>query len=74
MENYRYVPHVTLSMDTPGRTEECFDLARRRWAEFGGPVRLEVSVLTLVQQLANDTWTDLEELRLTAQTPIGVRV
>jgi len=64
-ENYDYVPHVTLSMKTPGRTAECFELAKQRWTRFSKPMWLRVDRLTLVQQRADETWSDLVEL------PIG---
>lgn len=65
VENYEYVPHVTLSMGTPGRTQECFELAKKRWERFQDPIWLHIDRVTLVQQRADETWADLVEL------PIG---
>lgn len=61
-ESYEYVPHVTLSMKTPGRTAECLELAKKRWSQFTEPMWLRVDRLTLVQQRADEIWADLVEL------------
>ncbi len=75
VENYDYVPHITLCKDT---TDEevggFFDRARARWKAFGGTARVHVDVLTLVQQRADGIWVDLHDIAVGAGSPQGVRV
>jgi len=71
-EPFEYVPHVTLGQQLrPDTFQQCLELARRRWAEFGPPPPLRIDTLTLVQQRADGAWHDLAELALGRVPAVG---
>jgi 2'-5' RNA ligase len=72
-EEYRYIPHITLSHDVTD--EDCVKhlaIARERWAEFS-PRTVWIDNLTFVQQNSAGEWIDLAELTLGRPDPVPVR-
>lgn len=64
-EPYYYHPHITLAQDFDRQqVERLFEWTRRRWAEYRGPRRMAVDVLTFVQNTLSNRWLDLEEFPL----------
>ena len=65
VEEYAYVPHITLGQDLPPeRVAEYLETARERWRQFGVPPVIVVDSLTLVQQAEEGCWRDLVEMNL----------
>jgi 2'-5' RNA ligase len=64
-EPFPYCPHSTLAQGLkPEQVQEVYELALRRWKEFGGPHRFVADHAVFVQNLNGKTWVDLATLRL----------
>ena len=73
-DKFPYTPHITLCKDEdPARVQEILKLAQERWRSFGGGAELWIDTLTFVQQRADQTWQDLEDLSLGEPVPVRVR-
>jgi 2'-5' RNA ligase len=73
IENFEFVPHITLGQDLPaGRVEEYLELARRKWEAFKPAPPVLVENLTFVQQTIDGCWLDLAEMALGRREPVGV--
>jgi len=65
-EPYPYHPHITVAQQmAPEQVEGVYELARRRWAEFGYDRSFKVEAVTFVQGTNTGEWIDL------AGYPIG---
>ncbi len=74
VEDFEYVPHITLAQDlSPEEVAPCLEAARRHWAEFGPAPPIRVESLTFVQQNSDGWWHNLAELRLGSPEPARVR-
>jgi 2'-5' RNA ligase len=68
-EAWRYTPHITLARPTEGQDLAAnFDLASRRWEEFGHTREFTLDEVTFVQNTSGQNWTDLERFRLTPES------
>ncbi|MCB1021612.1 MAG: 2'-5' RNA ligase family protein [Acidobacteria bacterium] len=64
-DRFPYTPHITLCKDDdPERVHEILELAQERWGQFGSSAELWIDTLTFVQQRADQTWADLDDLTL----------
>lgn len=64
-EPWFYHPHVTLARQLdPARVEAGLDLATRRWSEFKPSRSFTVDHVTLVQNISDEVWKDLEDYDL----------
>jgi 2'-5' RNA ligase len=71
-EHYPYHPHITIAQNIPPEeTARMAPIARKRWAEYGGPRGFVVSVLSFVQQVAPSIWADVAALPLGVEVPVG---
>ncbi len=74
VEDFEYVPHITLAQELPPeKVSPCLEAARRHWAEFGPTPPIRVEWLTFVQQHSDGSWHNLAELPLGSPEPAGVR-
>ncbi len=70
-DRFPYTPHITLcTEDDPARAGEILELAEERWRSFGGAAEHWVDTLTFVQQRADETWADLDDLSLGETVPV----
>ena len=61
-EPWFYHPHITLARQLdPARVAAGFDLATRRWSEFKHTRSFTLDHVTLVQNIVEDVWKDLED-------------
>jgi 2'-5' RNA ligase len=66
---YPYHPHVTLAQNIePERVTACARIACDKWAAYSGPHSFTATELSFVQNVALDTWVDIERI------PLGVPV
>jgi len=66
-EPFDFTPHVTLAQGLTGEAaNRAVDLARRRWAAYGGPRGFLLDSMTFVESARLDEWSDLGELALDA--------
>jgi 2'-5' RNA ligase len=66
-EPFSYHPHITLAQEVPrDRVVELTELARRRWAEFGGSRTFRAERAVFVQNVSENCWVDLAEYSLGA--------
>ncbi len=64
-EPYEFHPHITLAQNlTSDQVDELSEVARRRWAEFGGSRGFRIETLTFVQNTLRHGWQNLAELTL----------
>ena len=64
-EVYPYVPHITIAQQLSEEdTQAVLADASQRWAHFDGDASFRVESLTLVQQLADNSWADLAPISL----------
>jgi 2'-5' RNA ligase len=64
-EAFPFHPHVTLAQDIPlVDVPECFELARRRWAEWKSKRAFSVEHLTFVENVDVDRWETVREFTL----------
>ncbi|MDP9054330.1 MAG: 2'-5' RNA ligase family protein [Acidobacteriota bacterium] len=67
-ESFPYHPHITIGQNIPPEeVERKAAVAREKWAAWTGPRGFDVSVLSFVQQVAPDIWTDVASLPLTVR-------
>lgn len=73
VEDFEYVPHVTLAQELPSteKVRECLDLVRARWARFEHDTALRIEALTFVQQSEDGRWHNLAELWLGRPQPVA---
>lgn len=73
IENFEFIPHITLGQDLPaGRVEEYLATARRKWEAFKPAPPILIENLTFVQQTIDGCWLDLAEIELGRREPVGV--
>jgi 2'-5' RNA ligase len=66
-EPFTYHPHITLAQEIPhDRVSELKELARRRWAEYGGPRSFRAERAVFVQNASGNCWLDLAEYSMGA--------
>jgi 2'-5' RNA ligase len=71
-ENFPYHPHITLAQDIPSdEAPRLAEIARERWAGYQGPRGFSVSSLTFVQHVAPTIWTDVAEVPIGVEVPVG---
>jgi len=59
-EEWPYMPHLTIvKMSTEAQAQNAYDVARNRWANFGGSRRIPVNELTFVREQDPNCWVDL---------------
>jgi 2'-5' RNA ligase len=59
-EEWPYMPHLTIvKMSTEAQAQNAYDVARNRWANFGGSRRIPVNELTFVREREPNCWVDL---------------
>jgi 2'-5' RNA ligase len=59
-EEWPYMPHLTIvKMSTEAQAQNAYDVARNRWAKFGGSRRIPVNELTFVREQDPNCWVDL---------------
>ena len=64
-EPFPYHPHVTVAQSLqPDQLDEFYDVARRRWREYGEARGFRVERVTFVQNTRRDVWLDLGECGL----------
>jgi 2'-5' RNA ligase len=64
-EQLPYIPHLTIAkMGSEELAQQAFEIARRRWSEYGGSRRILLEKLSFVREDAKDCWVDLAPVRL----------
>jgi 2'-5' RNA ligase len=65
-EELPYIPHLTLAkMGTEELAWKAFEVARKKWANYGGSRHIALEELTFVREAVPNTWVDL------APVPLG---
>jgi 2'-5' RNA ligase len=65
IEEYDYVPHITLCQDVPvGKLEAYLGEACQRWEALQPATPIHVEKLTIVQQTTDGTWENLADMPL----------
>lgn len=71
-ESFPYHPHITIAQNLlPENAARLALNAKERWMNYRGPRGFTVSVLSLVQQVAQSIWTDVATLPLGVQVPVA---
>jgi 2'-5' RNA ligase len=71
-ENFPYHPHITIAQNiSSGEAPRLAAIARERWAGYRGPREFSVSVLSFVQHVAPSIWTDVAEVPIGIEVPVG---
>jgi 2'-5' RNA ligase len=64
-EQWPYTPHLTIAkMTTEEQAWKGFEVARRRWLEYGGTRRIPLEELTFVREDEQNCWVDLAPVHL----------
>lgn len=64
-EEWPYTPHLTIvKMSAESAAQNALEIARQRWAKFGGSRRILLEKLTFVREDAQHCWVDLAPVRL----------
>jgi 2'-5' RNA ligase len=64
-EPFPYHPHITLAQEIPQQeVPAIYELAQRRWREYGGSGVFRAERTVFVQNRLDDCWIDLAEYRL----------
>jgi 2'-5' RNA ligase len=71
-ENFPYQPHITIALNiSPDEAPRLAAFAKERWAAYRGPRSFSVSSLTFVQHVAPLVWTDVAEVQIGMEVPVG---
>jgi 2'-5' RNA ligase len=71
-ENFPYHPHITIAQSvSPEDAPRLAALARERWQNYKGPRGFVVSLLSFVQHVAPSIWTDVAEVPVGIEVPVG---
>jgi 2'-5' RNA ligase len=71
-ENFPYHPHITIAQNISSEEAARFAaIAREGWAGYQGPRRFSVSSLSFVQHVAPTVWTDVAEVPIGIEVPVG---
>ncbi len=71
-ENFPYHPHITIAQDIPpDEAPRLAVIAKERWALYQGPRDFSVTSLTFVQHVAPSIWTDVAEVPVGIEVPVG---
>jgi 2'-5' RNA ligase len=71
-ENFPYHPHITIAQDIPpDEAPRLAVIAKERWAGYQGPRGFSVTSLTFVQHVAPSIWTDVAEVPVGIEVPVG---
>ena len=71
-ENFPYHPHITLAQDIPPEeAPRLVVIATERWARYQGPRGFSVTSLSFVQHVAPSIWTDVAEVPIGIEVPVG---
>jgi 2'-5' RNA ligase len=64
-EQWPYMPHLTIvKMATQEQALRAFEIARERWSQYKGGMRIAIEELTFVREAENNTWVDLAPIPL----------
>jgi 2'-5' RNA ligase len=71
-ENFPYHPHITIAQDIPPEeAPRLAVIAKKRWASYQGPRGFSVTSLSFVQHVAPSIWTDVAEVPIGIEVPVG---
>jgi 2'-5' RNA ligase len=71
-ENFPYHPHITIAQNiSPEEAPRLAAIAAERWAAYDGPRGFLVSSLSFVQHVAPFIWTDVAEVPMGVEVPVG---
>jgi hypothetical protein len=71
-ENFPYHPHLTIAQDIPpDEAPRLAVIAKERWAGYQGPRGFSVTSLSFVQHVAPSIWTDVAEVPIGIEVPVG---
>lgn len=71
-ENFPYHPHITIAQDIPSlEAPRLAAIAKERWAGYQGPRGFSVTSLSFVQHVAPSIWTDVAEVPIGIEVPVG---
>ena len=71
-ENFPYHPHITIAQDIPpDEAPRLAIIAKERWAGYQGPRGFSVTSLSFVQHVAPSIWTDVAEVPIGIEVPVG---
>ena len=71
-ENFPYHPHITIAQDIPlDEAPRLAVIAKERWAGYQGPRGFSVTSLSFVQHVAPSIWTDVAEVPIGIEVPVG---
>jgi 2'-5' RNA ligase len=64
-EEWPYIPHLTIAkMGGLGLAQAAFEVAKRRWEDYGGSRRILLEKLTFVREDSPNCWIDLAPIQL----------
>jgi 2'-5' RNA ligase len=71
-ESFPYHPHITIAQNISSDQAPCLAvIARERWTGYQGPRGFSVSSLSFVQHVAPSIWTDVAEVPIGIEVPVG---
>ena len=71
-ENFPYQPHITIAQNiSPDESPRLAAMATERWAGYQGPRGFSVCSLSFVQHVAPFVWTDVAEVPIGIEVPVG---